>query len=352
MTNSTAQTRLAVLVAAFLLGICSTAAAQSNEEPLRIGIIGLDTSHSIAFTEIINNPENTGVFDNAEVVAAYPKGSLSIESSASRIPEYTAEIEKMGIDIVDSIQDLLPRVDAVLLETNDGRRHLEQVLPVLKAGKPVFIDKPLAASLVDAVAIFEAAEQFDVPVFSSSPLRFEPLAQKVRNDSIGRVVGAHAYSPAEFEKTHSDFFWYGIHGVETLYTMMGPGCVTVQREHTAGTEVVVGRWAEGRIGTFRGIREGTRGYGGTAFGTDGKATFGSFHGYRPLVEEIVTFFRTGEPPVSRKETIELYAFMEAADESKRLGGRPVTIESVLSRARAEAHRQAKAWKSDRRQEKD
>lgn len=344
MTDTPALNRLALLVAALLLGVCSIAAAQSNDEPLRIGVIGLDTSHSIAFTEIINNPENTGVFDKAEVVAAYPKGSRTIESSTRRIPEYTAKIKKMGIEVVDSIPEMLPKVDAVLLETNDGRRHLEQVLPVLKASTPVFIDKPLAASLVDAVAIFEAADQFDVPLFSSSPLRFEPLAQKIRNDSIGRVVGADAYSPAALEKSHSDLFWYGIHGVETLYTMMGPGCVTVQREHTAGTDVVVGRWAEGRIGTFRGIREGSGGYGGTAFGTEGTASFGSFHGYRPLVEEIVTFFRTGEPPVSREETLELYAFMEAADESKRLDGRPVTIESVLSRARAEARRRAKAWK--------
>lgn len=306
------------------------------EEVVRVGIIGLDTSHSTAFTELINGSSD-GIYGDFEVVAAYPKGSLVIESSYSRIPEYTKKVKRLGVDIVDSIDELLPRVDVVLLETNDGQRHLEQVRPVLKAGKPVFVDKPLAASLSDAVKIFNAAEKHEVPLFSSSSLRYAKNALDVREGSIGRVVGATTYSPATLEDHHPDLFWYGIHGVELLYTAMGTGCETVTRVTSEGTDVVVGKWADGRIGTFRGMREGPHDYGGTAFGAEDIRSLGPYEGYEPLVKDILTFFKTGEPPVSKEETLEIYAFMAAADESKRRGGEPVRIKSVLDSARAQAN---------------
>lgn len=306
------------------------------EEVIRVGIIGLDTSHSPAFTEVINGSDE-GIFGNFEVVAAYPKGSLVIESSYSRIPEYTEEVKDLGVEIVDSIEELIARVDVVLLETNDGQRHLEQVLPVLKAGKPVFVDKPIAASLSDAIKIFDAAEKYDVPLFSASSLRYAKNALSVREGMIGRVVGATTYSPATLEEHHPDLFWYGIHGVELLYTAMGTGCKTVTRVTSEKTDVVVGKWEDGRIGTFRGMREGPHDYGGTAFGSEEIVPLGPYQGYEPLVEDILTFFKTGEPPVSREETLEIYAFMAAADESKRRGGQPVRVKSVLDRARAKAN---------------
>lgn len=307
-----------------------------SEATIQVGIIGLDTSHSPAFTEVFN--ESDGPFSDFEVVAAYPYGSRTIESSYSRIPQYKKEVRAMGVEIVDSIDELLARVDVVLLETNDGRRHLEQALEVFEAGKPVFVDKPVAASLAEAVAIYEAAERHGVPVFSSSSLRYMKNAQAVRGGEIGDVLGAHAYSPAVLEETHPDLYWYGIHGVETLFTAMGPGCETVRRVYTDSTEVVVGTWTGGRIGTFRGLRGGETGYGGRAFGAEGIRRLGPYEGYRPLVRQIATFFRTGEAPVRRRETLEIYAFMSAAHESERRDGAPVRIEEVLSEARAEAER--------------
>lgn len=312
------------------------AAAQPEKKIIRVGVIGLDTSHAPAFAGEMNkeNPEEDVA--GCKVVAAYPKGSPDIESSVSRVPMYVEDFKKRGIEIVDSIPALLEKVDAVLLETNDGRPHYEQVLPVLQAGKPCFIDKPIAGTLADAVAIFEASRKFKTPVFSSSSLRYMPVAQEVRNGKIGDVVGCDAFSPAHLEKTHPDLFWYGIHGVEALFTVMGTGCETVQRASTPGVDVVMGTWKGGRVGTFRGIREGSSGYGGRAFGTKGVVDLGSYGGYRPLVVEIVKFFKTRQPPVSEEETLEIYAFMEAADESKRQGGAPVKLADVLAKARAEA----------------
>ncbi len=204
------------------------------------------------------------------MVAAFPKGSLDIQSSVDRIEGYTNDIRKLGVEIVDSIETLLTRVDVVMLETNDGRRHLEQALPVLKAGKRLFIDKPMAASLSDAMAIFDAADTYGVPVFSASSLRYIKGMKEVKEGSAGKILGAETFSPATLEKTHPDFFWYGIHGVETLFTAMGPGCKRVVRISTPDTDVAVGTWSDGRIGSFRGLRAGKRDYGGTIYRGEGQ----------------------------------------------------------------------------------
>ena len=296
----------------------------------RVGIIGLDTSHSIAFTKALNAAQPNPVYDGYKVVAAYPYGSKDIESSTKRIPGYIEEVKKLGVEITESIKDLLSKVDVVLLETNDGRLHLEEALQVLKAGKRMFIDKPVAASLTDAIAIYEASKKYKIPVFSASSLRYIKGAEAIDKK---KVLGADTYSPATIEKTHPDFFWYGVHGVETLYTVMGTGCKSVTRVSTPNTDIVVGIWADGRTGTFRGTRTGKHDYGGTVFTQDGNKILGPYAGYEPLLVDIVKYFKTGEVPVTAEETIEIFTFMEAADESKRQGGKNVTLESVLAKAK-------------------
>jgi predicted dehydrogenase len=308
-----------------------------EEKTLRAGVIGLDTSHAPAFAELLNGPKATGELAGVKVVAAYPGGSKDVPASADRVEGYTKKFQELGIEIVPSVEALLSKVDVVLLESVDGRPHLAQVVPVLKAGKPVFIDKPVAGSLADAVAIFELAKQLNVPCFSSSSLRFSKGIIGMRDDEkVGKVMGCEARGPCSLEEHHPDLFWYGIHGVETLFTIMGTGCEEVSRMQTDGTEFVVGKWNDGRIGTFRGVRSGASGYGATVFGEKSIAQSGGYDGYAPLVVEIVKFFKTGKPPVSAEETLEIYAFMEAADESKREGGKPVKLESVLAKARKEA----------------
>ncbi len=323
---------LVALSAGGFLTLENMANAQDDKAVIKVGIIGLDTSHVTAFTKVMNDESHQEHVAGCRVVAAYPKGSLDIESSVSRVPEYTQQMQEMGIEIVDSIESLVSKVDAVLLETNDGRPHLEQLRPVLKAGKPVFIDKPLAGSLSDAILIFREAEAAGVPIFSSSSLRYTPSTQEIRNGSMGKVLGCDAFSPASLDPTHPDLFWYGIHGVETLFTVMGTGCESVVRMSTEETDLVVGTWTEGRIGTFRGLRSGKRGYGGSVFTEKGNQPLGTYAGYAPLVVEIVKFFQTRQVPISPRETLEIYAFMEAADESKRQGGVPVRIKDVLQNA--------------------
>ncbi|QNF33502.1 Gfo/Idh/MocA family oxidoreductase [Adhaeribacter swui] len=304
-----------------------------KEKGKRVGIIGLDTSHSVAFTKELNNPNAQDKYGGYKIVAAYPKGSEKIESSTKRIPGYIEEVKKHGVKISGSIKDLLKEVDVVLLETNDGHPRLEQAMEVLKAGKPMFIDKPVAASLRDVMTIYEEAKKRKVPLFSSSSLRYMPSAQEAAQGKEGKILGADTYGPASLEPSHPDLFWYGIHGVETLFTIMGKGCQSVTRTQTENTELVVGVWEDGRIGTFRGTRNGKADYGGTAYAEKGNITLGQFGGYNPLLEQIIKFFETGQTPVDPEDTLEIYAFMEASDESKRQGGKSITLASVMEKAK-------------------
>ena len=305
----------------------------------RVGIIGLDTSHATALTRSLNRENPSPDFDGYRVIVAYPHGSRDIQSSVSRIPRFTAEVQQLGVEIVGSIAELLSRVDVVLLLTNDGRPHLEQAIQVFRAGKRVFIDKPLAGTLTDAFAIYEAARFFNQPVFSTSGLRYiSGMEDVIKNQVVGRLTGVDAFSPCVLEPTHPDLFWYGIHGVETLYTAMGTGCKTLTRVHTPNNDVVVGIWEEDRVGIFRGLRNGRYDYGGTAFGERGPRSLGQFTNYDPMLREIVKYWQTGVSPVSREETLEIFTFMEAADESKRRGGASVSLAEVAQKAQEQVRR--------------
>lgn len=240
--------KLRLLAATALL--CGSVAMGAD---LRIGIIGCDTSHVVAFTETLNDPHAKGHIEGGRVVAAFKGGSADIPASLEHIESYCMTLrEKYGVKIYDSIAELCQNVDVVLLESVDGRPHLEQVKPVLKAGKPVFIDKPMAANLRDVQEIFRLAKEARVPVFSSSGLRFARNTQAVRNGLIGRVAYAETYGPCSLEPHHPDLFWYGVHGVESLFTVMGTGCETVQRGTTTnGMIEVIGTWKDGRKGIYR-----------------------------------------------------------------------------------------------------
>jgi predicted dehydrogenase len=321
--------RFLVLCGVLVLCLLTAGFAAERGKPIRVGLIGLDTSHVIAFTQIINDPKNTGDLADLKVVAAYPGGSPDLPDSWDRVKGYTEDLRKKGVEIVPSIDDLLKKVDAVMIESLDGRPHLAQARPVIAARKPLFIDKPMAASLADVIQIFRLAKEANVPCFSASSLRFSAGFQAARHGKFGDVKTCVAWSPMSIEPHHPDLFWYGVHGVETLFTIMGPGCKTVTR---VGRDKVVGQWAGGREGTF----EARKDYGAEVVGTKSSGTAGKYDGYKPLIVEVAKFFKTVKSPVAAEETIELFAFMEAADESKRQGGAPVSIESVLQKARRAA----------------
>ena len=294
---------------------------QANE--IRIGIIGLDTSHVTAFTRILNDSSAKDYIPGARVVAAFKDSSPDIKASYSRVEKFTAELTgKWGVKLYPNVKELCKQVDAIMIENVDGRPHLKHAFKVIKSGKPLYIDKPLAGTFADCKKIYHLAKQHKVPIFSSSSLRFSKSTLAARAGKHGKVLHCETFSPAHIEPHHPDLFWYGIHGVESLFTVMGPGCISVQRGTTKDGKIkVTGKWKDGRVGIFR----ESNGYGGTAKCETGEYQVGTYDGYAPLVKEIIKFFISGKAPVDERETLEIYAFMNAADESKSANGKEIFL---------------------------
>ncbi len=292
---------------------------------IRIGIVGTDTSHVPAFTKALNDSTDRAHIPGARVVAAYKGGSPDVESSRTRVDKFADEIHtKWGVEIVPDIPTLCSKVDAVLIESVDGRTHLAQARQVFAAKKPVFIDKPLASTLEDAREIARLAKQAGVPWFSSSSLRWGEIAETMKGPGI---LGAETWGPGPFEEHHElELSWYAIHPIEVLFALMGTGCEEVTRTTGATADEITCRWNDGRIGSVRALRPyGT--YGAVVFRKDGVTQSPSkpHEGYEPLVRKIVEFFQTGQPPVPNQETLEMFAFMDAAQRSKQAGGKPMRL---------------------------
>jgi predicted dehydrogenase len=306
------------------------ASAVARDGTIRLGMIGLDTSHVTAFTSYLNNPENkTG----CRVVAGFPGGSPDFEASASRVEKFTETLRsKHGVEIVGTIEELCQKVDGVLLESVDGRPHLEQAKKVIAARKPLWVDKPVADNLKNVIELFRLAKEAGVPCWSSSSARYgSGIIDARSNEQLGEIVGCDVFGSSSWAEFHPDLYLDGIHAVEPLFTIMGRGCQTVQRIKTERGDLVVGVWEGGRIGTFRDLRGGRSSGTAIIYGTKG-STASKSGGYGPLLERIVAFFKTGVPPVPADETIEIYAFMSGADESKARNGAPVSIQELIKQA--------------------
>jgi hypothetical protein len=292
---------------------------------LRLGIVGTDTSHAIEFTRILNDAAGPDHVPGARVIAAWEGGSPDIEESVSRRDKYAAELkDKWHVEFYPDIPTLCQHVDAVLLESLDGRVHLAQARQVIAAHKPVFIDKPLSDSLDDAREIARLAQSAGVPWFSSSSLRYAGWVQALRDP---RNLGVTTWGPGPQESHQKlDLSWYAIHPIEVLYTLMGPGCQQVARTSTPEADVITGVWQGGRIGTVRAIRPYST-YGAVVFRDKQilQSPENAKCSYKLLLEQLVQFFETGKPPAPNNETLEIFAFMEAAQRSKEQGGKPVKL---------------------------
>ena len=295
---------------------------------IKVGLVDFDTSHVVQFTRRMNHldiEEAQWVY-GAQVVAGCPGES---RHSPERIPEYTQQLKNYGIKIVDRPEDLLGKIDAVCLEANEGGVHLDRARMFIEAGLPCFIDKPFEVDIQRAREIVRLAEKKKVPILSASSLRFAPEVRQAAQDaSIGKLLGANAYSPASEHPVNPGLFNYGIHGVETLYAFMKEGCQKVSCAYTSGAEVVTGIWKEDRIGVYRGIRHGASGYGFTLWGEKAikQGLVGLDFIYHELVKEIVQMFETGVAPIDPRVTLEIVAFILAAIKSRQNAGTWVNIQ--------------------------
>jgi hypothetical protein len=288
---------------------------------IKIGMIGLDTSHVVAFTRLLNDPKNEHYVPGGEVVVAFPGGSADMELSYTRVEGFTKELrDNFGVEIVDSPEEVAEKCEAILLESVDGRVHLEQFRKVASYGKPTFIDKPFATSTEDAKEIFKIAEQSDTPIMSCSSLRYaEGLTQALEEVKDRNIIGVDCYGPLAIEATHG-LFWYGIHTAEMLYRAYGPGCDQVTVTQNEDHELIIGEWKDGRIGAVRGNRKGSTAFGSLIHCEDGTEFVDVYKDKKPyyacLLEKIIQFFATKNTPINADETLEITRFLEAGNESR------------------------------------
>jgi virulence factor len=294
---------------------------------IRLGIVDCDTSHVIAFTQRFNHLEiaEDQWVEGAQVVAAVP---LPSQVSPERVGPYTEQLRGYGVEILERPQDLVGRIDAVLIESVDGSVHHERAMPFIEAGLPVWIDKPFTCSTAEARELVDAARRKGVPLLSASSLRFDLPVQEIlaQPEQNGRVFGVDAFTPASTHPRNPGFFHYTVHGVEMVYALMGVGCVRVRATHMEGVDFAVGEWGDGRIGTVRGTRQGKYGLGFAAF-TEQRTiqATSSRYFYRELLKEMVKMIQTGKSPVSGEELIEVVAFQEAANLSMSRDGEAVVL---------------------------
>jgi virulence factor len=294
---------------------------------IRLGIVDFDTSHSVEFTKRLNKIEiaDDQWVEGAKVVAGVPGRS---QIAPEVIPKNAELLKKWGVALFDDPAELLGKVDAVLVESVDGSVHLDRALPFLEKGVPTFVDKPFACALADARKLVDVATRKHVPLMSSSSLRYAPEVVEAKSSGAGAILGAATFGPATLHPRNPGLFNYGIHPVEMLFALMGPGCVRVTCLSDPGGEVVTGLWSDGRLGTVRGIRKGHADYGFTLFGEKAVRQQGvsSKYIYRELLKQIVKMFETRELPIDLRETLEIVGFIEAALKSAQAQGDSVPLQ--------------------------
>jgi predicted dehydrogenase len=296
---------------------------------MKIGMVGLDTSHCPAFAGILNDEKQEFHLPGHRVVAAYPGGSDLFSLSRSRVKGFTDTLlNEYGVRMYASIPELAEDVDAVFLESVDGRQHLEQ-FKQMAVGKPVFIDKPLTTSTQDARSLIRVARETGTPVMSSSSLRYSAGISGLA--ARERVASCEAFGPAAILEDYPGLFWYGIHSAEMLFSFMGPGCKSLRCVNRPDVDIVVGEWSDGRTGVMRGTRLEKGDFGcivHTNAGTRCGLAQTTPPGYYCLLQKVVEFFATGVSPIDIQETFGIIAFLEAADRSKERDGAWVRLGSL------------------------
>lgn len=292
---------------------------------LKIGMIGLDTSHCEAFTKILNDEKNPHHIPGAKVEVAFPGGSPDFELSISRVEKITNTLRnEYGVAILDTPEQVAEQSDAILLTAVDGRVHQELLAKVVGYGKPIYIDKPFAVSSAHANAMVELADKHQVPLMSASSIRCSDFVNQIlQQEDKGAVIGADCFGPMNIQETQGGLYWYGIHSVDALYRIMGKGCIQVTATTNEDYEFVVGVWKDGRVGTVRGNRKGNNNFGASIhFEKETESTIINRQErpiYASLLEQVMVFFTTGQPTIPIDETVEAIRFIEAANESRRTG---------------------------------
>ena len=294
---------------------------------LKIGLVGLDTSHCLAFTRILQDSNYEYYLGGGSVTGVFSGGSLLFSLSRDRVQGFTEQLHgQYGIPMYDHIPDLVKDVDALMLLSADGRQHLEQ-FEQMAVGKPVFIDKPLATSTEDASQMIHLAEQTGTPILSCSSLRFAAGMTELLAPGE-ELVCCESFGPATVYPDYPGLFWYGVHAVDVLFSKLGPACQRVQAISHPTMDAVMGEWQAGQMGIFRGTRFLNNPFGFLMHTNQGATSCIAKDTppfYFSLIQKVLEFFNTRQSPVSPAEMFAVIAFIEAAHQSFQKQGQWIDL---------------------------
>jgi len=285
--------------------------------PLRIGLIGLDTSHVARFTELLNHPDHPHHVPGGRVVVGCPSPSPDYDPSASRVDQFTATLrDEHEVTIVDTPPAVAEQADLIFITSVDGRRHLSLLEQVVDAGKPIFIDKPLALSRAEAERIFDLAEANAVPLMSSSALRYaKPLADALHDPEGEPIRAVDIFGPMAHDAVQRGWFWYGIHMVEVAVAALGTGIATTTAIAAEGQDAGTLKWTDGRIACLHGWQPPGPAFGAVLHRDSGSQCLDLSGADRPfyagLLEAIMQCLPEGRSDVPRAQTLEVIAALES-----------------------------------------
>jgi predicted dehydrogenase len=289
--------------------------------PVRIGLVGVNTWHAEAFTDVLlgqGGADHLPPIEGAGVTAVWGEPAQAREDLAV----------KTGADrFAGDPSEMIPHIDLafILDDTGGGERHRELAEPFLRAGVPTIVDKPMALTLEDAEALFALAERHAAPIMSSSALRFAAeLADRMDEfAALGEVRTATVLGPGEW-------YYYGIHAAELLLTIMPAPVKWVDRQSTEHQDIAVIGFADGRLASVTVLRDAHYTFTAAIYGTEGWASVEvtrNYEFYRAELQAAAEMARSGVSPVGKAQTMDVLRVLHAGIRSKELG-RAVGVEEL------------------------
>jgi len=288
-------------------------------EKIRVAIIGLDTSHSVAFGKSMNDPECP---DDCKITGMQAISCMRFSTpfqSEEGLDNRQKQLEEWGVPVTLDFDKAVANCDAIMLEINDPELHLEYFKKCAELGKPIFLDKPLADNIENGKAIYDLAKAKNIKVFSSSSLRFVPELDKALGE-VPEPIMVWTYGPLGKAAAGSSIIWYGVHAFEMLQRAIGLGATSVQSVKTNNGVVCVVDYADGKRGVVE-LTEGSWIYGGCLRSKD-KAfsyTVDTSRLYLPELRKIEAFFKGEEQPSTMDDALEIMAMLDAAEKSAQSG---------------------------------
>jgi hypothetical protein len=280
---------------------------------VRVGMLGIENSHSVAYTRLWQgeaSPEERVA--GARVVACLFQARTDQDADDEK--KFLAQLQEMGVEkVVSKPEDMLGDVDAVAVVSRDGNEHLPLAAPFLKAGLPTFVDKPMATDLKVAREIVALATAGNAPLFSASAVRYAPEVTEYQGarDDFGAVRTGTVWCPAS-----RDLAFYGIHAVEVMSALWGPGAKWVSAFHSDEKHLAWVGYEDGGVYACQLVRYGYPGFWFTYLGEKKSGATEIHSTYVPICQAMTRMFHDRRTPLDPAISLESVAILEAFGKSR------------------------------------